>query len=183
MAQSYFIDRLLKLMLDTGVGSLITMEKEDHIRQETFIDHLRKIMRRTSLPEVTTVALESSTYQTKDQYSHRNEFRDKAHVITWKPQRQVAELLTNTEVFGNLDHLVVNKKDPFGKYDPPSPVMLGEFLTGTWYQGAHQNMLDYHTARTVIRDKKRPFMIPLVLGCDATGTDSYGRLKMEPLPL
>ena len=176
-----FVDKLLRLMTDYGVGSAIDWGREDHYTQEYFIGFLRKLSGRETLPEVAQVALESGSYQTKDQYDSRNKHRDVASVIHWSPRNQLGALLTNNPFMSDLDNLVVNKEDPFGKFEPKPGDKLGDILTGSWYPHAYAEMVQRHLSRTDIQDKKRPFLCPVILGCDATGTDAYQRLKMEPI--
>ena len=177
-----FIDNLLTLMTDHGVGSSIKWQTQDHYTQEYFLNYLRKLSGRETLPTVTQVALESSTYRTKNQYDQRNPHRDVASVIHWAPSDQIGSLLTGSQFMSQLDNLVVDQEEPFGMYRPEPGDKYGEFLTGDWYPPSYNRMVRYHDQRTdIVGEKLRPFLCPLVFGCDATGTDAYQRLKMEPL--
>ena len=168
-------------MTNYGVGSAIDWGREDHYTQEYFIGFLRKLSGRETLPEVAQVALESGSYQTKDQYDSRNKHPDVASVIHWSPRDQLGTLFTNNPFMSDLDNLVVNKEDPFGKFEPKPGDKLGDILTGSWYLHAYAEMVQCHLCRTDIQDKKRPFLCPVILGCDTTGTDAYQQLKMEPI--
>ena len=112
-----FIDKLLKLIrrhvmeadgLDLG---------QKHDLNETFLKQLRTVMGRAEKPVVHKVAIESSTYQTLDQYDHRNEYRDTASVVVFNAYTAVKSILGTTAIFDDLQNLVVNQTgdncDPF----------------------------------------------------------------------
>ena len=179
-----FTDKLLKLLR-------VHVVQEDGVdlgrvpqTNKAWIRKLRKMFGRETLPVVYKVALESSSYQSLDQYSNRNEFRDTADVTVWDAVPQVKSLLASPAVFGDISNLVVNQTgddfDPFAKYFPPDG-RLSEVITGEWYDKAWDDMIARHELREDLDDKKPPFLIPLMFGMDATGVDAYHRYKTEPL--
>ena len=120
-----------------------------------------------------------------DQFDNRNEFRDTATVVEWNAEKQVRSLLGNTSITGDIRNLVVNQPEsglcPFDKYVPPDG-LLSEVITGNWYDRTHAAMVARH-AQAAIPDDKRypPFLIPIILGMNATGVDANQRFKTEPL--
>ena len=180
-----FTDKLLKLLR-------VHVVQEDGVdlgrvpqTNKAWIRKLRKMFGRETLPVVYKVALESSSYQSLDQYANRNEFRDTADVTVWDAVPQVKSLLASPAVFGDISNLVVNQTgdnfDPFAKYVPPDG-RLSEVITGEWYDRAWDDMIKRHELREDLGDdKKPPFLIPLMFGMDATGVDAYHRYKTEPL--
>lgn len=179
-----FVDKILGLIrLHVSQEKGVNLSVK-HQRQKTWIRHLRRIFGREVLPEVHKVAIESASYQSLDQYSNRNEYRDTADVTVWNAVQQVKSLLSSVALFGDTANLVVNQPEsgssPFDKYNPPHG-RLSEVMSGQWYDVAYADMIERHEKREDITDKKKPFLIPLMFGMDATGVDAYGRYKTEPL--
>ena len=174
-----FIDDLLVFLREQVIMKKVDLSKI-RVKQQSFVKSLRQMMGRTALPTVAIVAVESGAYQSLGQFEHRNEYRDTARVVTWNAFDQVRSLLGNTLIFGNMNHLVVNRDDPFTKYMPEDG-RLGEVMSGEWYDRAWEVKEQYHQSRTDLVNKRPMFLIPLILGCDATGTDVNNRLKSEPV--
>ena len=180
-----FIDRLLELLryyVGQENGADMTQK---HVKNDTFMKEVREVAGRTAKPDLTLVSLESGSYETMDQYDHRNHYRDTATVVTWNAYDQVRSLFGNSRIFGRLENLVVNQTgidfDPFAKFNPPDG-KLSEVMTGKWYQRTHAAMIRRHQEREDIEGLKHPpFLVPVIFGMDATGVDANNRYKIEPL--
>lgn len=151
--------------------------------QTTYLKNLRKTIGREAKPCRVPVSLESGSYFSAGQFDERNNARDKTSVVYWDFVEQLKSLLSDDNLFGNLDNLVVNTANPFGRYESDS---LGEVLSGQWYKDAYAKLSARHETTydklgTELQDRPPMFVLPLMLFCDATATDRFGRFKSEPL--
>ena len=53
------------------------------------------------------------------------------NVFSWDFKSQLVEMLTNPDVFGDVNKLVVNKNDPWSRY-LPNANDGGELLSSSW---------------------------------------------------
>ena len=69
---------------------------------------------------------------------------------------QLKSLLDN-KILNRKENLVINAQDPFGKYNSDDG-LLGEVLTGSWYNKAYNNLF---------MDQNKDFLCPIIAYCDA----------------
>jgi hypothetical protein len=85
---------------------------------------------------------------------------------------QLASLLKDKSLTGDLTHLVVPQDNLFAKYKSPNG-RLGTFNSGSWYHKAR----DY-----VCEPNSNDWMCPIIYGCDETIVgSSQGRASVTPL--
>jgi hypothetical protein len=123
--------------------------------RETFISKLEK---RVHVPKPLriTVALENDS---AFDLQYKRKTRDTVEVIAFDFKEQLLDLLSDTELFGNLDNLVINNDDPFGPYES-SPFQLSEVHDGRWY----------HHTQIRCQLNGNDFLLPIVFYVDKTGT-------------
>ena len=86
------------------------------------------------------------------------------------------DLLSDHELFGDLNNLVINPDDCWTPYKPPmAQANLDEVLDGKWYQ----DMVHVDVPLNV--DGKPTFWIPIIIYIDKTGTDAYQQHGLEPV--
>jgi hypothetical protein len=88
------------------------------------------------------------------------------HFIT-----QLATLVQDRVLFGNIDNLDVNADNPFGKYISPTG-LLSTINSGQWYNTA------YHHEVT---DPSKDFVMPIIMACDETYLRKGGKASSWPL--
>lgn len=66
--------------------------------------------------------------------------------------------LMNDKCCNKMSNLVVNSKDPFGKYVSPTG-KLGEVNSGHWYHDAYKSK---------VKDSNNGFLIPIIIALDKT---------------
>lgn len=142
-------------------------------RTETFVNNtMKKYGGRFNVPEMVTTTLENvfnpDTMKNPDEFKRRN--RDVVETIRYDFVSQILDLLEDESIWGNLDNLVVNPDNPFGKYVNTSG-LLDEVFDGCWYDESYA------------REVKNPdfeFYMPIIGYMDKTGTDKYQRNGLEP---
>lgn len=85
-------------------------------------------------------------------------------------------MLMDPFIMTDLDNLVVNKSNPFGKFDPKhadAAHLSGEIHGADWYSRSHDKMVTNPTE----------FLFPLMGYTDECGTESYNRHPVEPVCL
>ena len=97
---------------------------------------------------------------------------DKVPVTTFDFVGQVLSLLSDREL-NTLDKLVVNRDDPFTRYEPPDG-RVGESLSGSWYRNAWTHMEESTNCT---------FMIPIILYIDETKMAVNGRMSLFPVQM
>jgi hypothetical protein len=84
---------------------------------------------------------------------------------------QLFTLISDQNLFGNLNNLDVNVDDPFGKYVPPNG-LLSTVNSGQWYNTAY---------RHEVKDPSKDFMMPIIFACDETHLRKGGNAASWPL--
>jgi hypothetical protein len=119
-------------------------------------------------PESVPVTLERNSTQDPNQLLDSVET---VHVLRFDVRRQIKELL-GSDIFHDMNNLVVDPSDPFGMYQPPDG-RIGELHSGDWYRRSYQQL---------IKDPTKELLIGVKLYCDKTGTDSMMmRHGLEPV--
>ncbi len=95
---------------------------------------------------------------------------DKIPVTTFDFISQLHSLLSD-KILNTSENLVINKADPFTRYEPPDG-LLHEALSGSWYRDAWAHM----EANTNCN-----FMIPIILYIDKTQMSLSGKLSIFPV--
>jgi hypothetical protein len=96
---------------------------------------------------------------------------DTVNVLRFDFRQQLQELLSS-DIFHDMNNLVVDPSDPFGFYNPPDG-RIGELHSGDWYR---------RTYKAMIKDPAKEMLIGVKLYCDKTGTDSMMmRHGLEPV--
>ena len=103
--------------------------------------------------------------------------RTRTEVITFDFKEQLIDLLSDVELFSNLDSLGINKdpNNPDKKwlpYEGRSDGRIFETLDGDWYQN--------YAKKTVI-DPNKQFCVPIGLYIDASETVVYQRYSFQPM--
>jgi hypothetical protein len=76
--------------------------------------------------------------------------------------------LMNDTSLNQMSNLVVNPKDPFGKYVSPSG-KLGEVNSGHWYHDAYKNL---------VKDSDKDFLMPIIFAMDKTTISNQAHLHV-----
>ena len=109
--------------------------------------------------------------------THRG-IRDSVEVATFDFEAQLRDLLSDNELFGNVDNLVVNDTgdvpDSFQPYRGDGR-HLDEVLDGAWYK----RTVALYQARE--GENRRRFVLPIIFYVDKTGTTHNQRHGVEPL--
>jgi hypothetical protein len=120
------------------------------------------------VPEPVPVIMEKNSDLDPNQLLNSTEY---VHVLRFDVRRQIKELLAS-DIFHDMNNLVVDPTDPFGMYKSPDG-RIGELYSGDWY---------CHTYRESISDPSKEMHIAVKLYCDKTGTDSMMmRHGLEPV--
>ena len=130
---------------------------------------------KVSPPIKTIITLDRSLYgSTSNPLTNQGQPKS-AFVFSWDFQSQLVELLTNPNVFGNVNKLVVNKDNPWSRY-VPDPNDGGEILSSLWmnrtYDYFERNILNFSWDTHQIH--------PIIIYDDKTGTDSRQKYSSEP---
>jgi hypothetical protein len=119
-------------------------------------------------PEAVPVIMEKNSNPDPNQLLDSTE---NVHVLRFDVRRQIKELLAS-DIFHDMNNLVVDPSDPFGMYKPQDG-RIGELYSGDWY---------HHTYKESIKDPSKEMLIGVKLYCDKTGTDSMMmRHRLEPV--
>jgi hypothetical protein len=77
------------------------------------------------------------------------------NVLRFDFRQQLQELLSS-DIFHDMNNLVVDPSDPFGFYKPPDG-RIGELHSGDWYR---------RTYKAMIKDPSKEMLIGVKLYCD-----------------
>jgi Plavaka transposase len=97
---------------------------------------------------------------------------DKVQVTKFNFLGQLHSLLADKEL-NTPSNLVINEADPFSRYIAPDG-LLGECLSGSWYNNAWDHM-EQHT--------QCDYMIPIILYIDKTQMSLSGKLSIFPVQM
>lgn len=97
---------------------------------------------------------------------------DSINVTTFDFISQFHSLLSDP-LLNTPDNLVLNADNPFAQYIPPDG-LLGECISGSWYNNAWAHMEQH---------KLGDFMIPIILYIDKTCLSLTGRLSIFPVQM
>jgi len=109
------------------------------------------------------------------------EVKDESAVYYYDAKEAICDLLAEKGLFDDARNLAVSPNNPFGRY--PSGQLLGESLSGSWYQEAYNNMLSDPRGGVNDTEGHPLFMFPLVLYMDKTGVTVMQRHGLEPVML
>ena len=173
-----FHDDVLKIMKEMQKDDKFDACQDSKPRR-TFIKELEDQFPGVPKAQTVKIGLENDTmYSQKLHENYRRGRRDEATVVTFDCFDQLMDMLTDKDIVGNLDNLVVNSGDdrwkPYQsrKSDDGTYHYMDEIHDGTWYQKAVENMeVDW---------TKNQFLCPLVLYLDKTGTTTNQRQPLEP---
>jgi hypothetical protein len=138
-----------------------------HPKRQTM---LKKLSARFVCPEheVVLVPMETNSIPDPNQLLDNNE---SVHVLRFDVRRQIKDVLAS-EIFHDMNNLVVDPSDPFGMYKSPDG-RIGELYSGDWYR---------RTYKDLITNPSKEMLIGVKLYCDKTGTDSMMmRHGLEPV--
>ena len=179
-----FADRLLDLFRDLVYKKNFELNRK-HTKQKTFMRQLRKYTGMTKRPDCVPVNLERTSFT-----SWRGIFegaeegvtqRESASVMVWNPANQIKSILGDRTIFGDLNNIMVNgENDPFSKYVSPDG-KLSELVTGKWYRETYDMIEAKHLSRVDAPGQQPFWVVPIMLGSDATCTDQHSRFKVEPI--
>ena len=95
---------------------------------------------------------------------------------------QAQQLLDCRPIFQDTTLLITNPECPWLPYHHPPDQMVDDILTGSWYRDtlADLGMQDITTFECWVA-RGKPFLLPLVLYMDKTGTDTLCRYTLEPV--
>ena len=79
-------------------------------------------------------------------------------------KKQLVSLLNDPFLFGNMDHLDVNRSDPFSKYKTHNRV-LSTVNSGMRYKLAYE---------TCVTCPESDFLVPIIFDCDETKASNQG---------
>ena len=100
----------------------------------------------------------------------KHEGKHEINVTTFQFKNQVHSLLSDP-ILNRPENLVINKENPFSKYEPPDG-LLGECLSGSWYRNAWAHMESENLGN---------FLCPVILYIDKTHLSSSGKLTLFPV--
>jgi Plavaka transposase len=142
-------------------------------KRKTFIKHL---CNRFKTPEPQIYPLHLESHLNTEDHDQERLFRDTVEVVCFDFVEQLKDLLSDINLFGNLDNLVINNNpnNPDEKWLPykNNSGTVYETLDGKWYQ-------DYVTKTNI--DIHKNFVIPIGLYIDASETVTYQRYSFQPL--
>ena len=117
-------------------------------------------------PVVYDVQLETS-FPEGDPLQMRRRLCDVVQVICYDFMEQLNDLLSDHEIFGNLDNLVINPEDHWAPYHlPAQKANLDEVFDGKWYHDTIQ-------LEVTSLPGLQTFWIPIIFYIDKTGTDAF----------
>ena len=133
--------------------------------RQVFVDSLKE-QYPTAEPVVYDVQLEMS-FPEGDPLQMRRRLHDVVQVICYDFMEQLNDLLSDHEIFGNLDNLIINSKDHWAPYHlPAQKAYLDEVFDGKWYHDTIQ--LEVPSLPGLYT-----FWIPIIFYIDKTGTDAF----------
>ena len=115
-------------------------------------------------------------YLISEQEELEGKERDKLTIVKFDFKEQLMDLLEDSDIFGNVHNLVVNKDEPFRLYNSKSN--KAEMNDGDWYKERADSLRSGEGDQKF--DEDHEFFVPLVLYCDKTGTSDNQRYPLEP---
>ena len=106
-----------------------------------------------------------------------NRERFMVDLISYNTANQLKDLLGDTEIFSNLENLVVNPSNPFDPY-VNKKAFADEILDGSWYRDTIERLEKLPSDPF---DKEFEFVLPIIMYVDKTGTSMNQRYPLEPL--
>ena len=103
-------------------------------------------------------------------------------VVSFSFVRQLQDLLDTRSYFDDLSVLQVNPQCPWLPYRNAPLDKVDDVLSGKWYQRTISSLgLDDIRTKEEWRSRGKPFVIPIIMYVDKTGTDAMCRYPLEPL--
>jgi len=123
---------------------------------------------------VCNIPLET-TPSNKDPLQQRRHLHNVVQATTYDFKEQLKDLLSDRELFGDLNNLVINPEDRWSPHKPPTDgANLDEVFDGKWHQDT------VHVDVQVTVDGKLTFWLPTIICINKTGTDACQRHGLEP---
>lgn len=119
---------------------------------------------------------EANKYLTLSQ-DIENRPRQVVEIISFDFESMVLDLLGDTYIFGNLDHLVLDKERPYMPYKNTTGVAT-EMLDGSWWGGSIPRLKELKEDPFC---EEVEFILPIMMYVDKTGTTMNQRYSLEPL--
>ena len=114
----------------------------------------------------------------------RSDFNNshQTEVLRFPFLQQLQDLLDCKALFENEEFLVLNPHSPWIPYKHPPSQPVDGIMTGSWYRETVRslgldgidNYMDWYA-------KGKPFVLPIVIYVDKTGTDTLCRNNLEPM--
>ena len=170
-APRYAFKAILDLMREAHIDGFDF--RVEHPTIDTIMHNLRKRFPVVPQPKQTIVSLERDDLgeEMNPQLRTALERRqwDKMTVHHFDFEKSVKFGLSNNEIFGDINNLVVNPDNPYGRFKPDS---LNEICSGSWYQNTWDQMglvegID--------------FLSPQIIYLDASAVSKMGRHTLEPM--
>jgi hypothetical protein len=164
--QLYMFDHVLKVIAHAAQKGC-DFSKASAKSKNTFFNQLK---RDYPVPAPNEHAMNLET-NNPDSLIPTRKGRDSAKTIYYNAKEQILDLLSDDALFGNIDNLVVNKDNPFGKYEPTP--------------GLHEEVYDGEVYQNLWKD--RPYVegvdlvIMLILYTDEIGVTWNQRRSMQPV--
>ena len=136
------------------------------VTRETFTCRLQKRFK-APVSQTTRIALETDAFSDPSMYSPG--INDVVNVVSFNLKDIVLDLLSDVDLFGNLNNLAVDVDNPFGPYRS-TDARLDEINSGLCYQMAWDG-LDMG---------KHDFLLPIIAFIDKTGIDGNQRHGVDP---
>ena len=138
----------------------------------------------TSVSAVPTSAAPSAVMQSPPIDAYQRGYvskRDTISVLRFRFVEQLQRLLDTHSLFGQKDNLVLNSECPWLPYAPGADEPTDDVLSGEWYSRTVKSLgLDRLKTKADWVAADKPFLLPLILYVDKTGTDMMCRYSLEP---
>ena len=168
----YAFDSLMKLLREETLTGRLDIN-QIHPSRETFMKKLVKMFGGDEQPQKIDVLLETDAGLDG---SFTRGPRDVSSVFVFDAEEQIKSLLNDMELFSDIDNLVVDPENPFGRYISPDG-RLGEVYSGNWYDHAYTELIDKNPSPNGSPPK---FFLGINLYLDKTGTSINQRHGLEP---
>ena len=168
----YAFDSIMKLLREESVSGRLNI-KQIHPSRESFMKKLVTMFGEDVQPQKIDVLLETDA--TLDGTYTRGR-RDVASVFVFDAEEQIKSILNDAELFSDIDNLVVDPDNLFGRYRSPDG-RLGEVYSGNWYDRAYTKLIEETPSPQGSLPK---FFLGLNVYLDKTGTSINQRHGLEP---
>ena len=164
-------DKVVKVIEEGVIKGAFKKDKRIP-RLQSFLNEIRETYPCPD-PEEVCVHLETGPQDKDSNHVRAGQF-DKAYLIRWEAKQLIKDMLESVLLMGDLDNLVYNPEDPFGKYNPQTDPHAnhGEVMSSQWYRDTYDK---------IITDPSTQILIPIIIYLDKTGTDLKQKYGVEPV--